>query len=66
MQKKEPKDNSPLYVRERLTIVLRPEVSAEGDVPDTYLRQLLRVEFYQEEIPHKTLSGEIGTKSLPL
>jgi len=64
VQKKEPKNNPTLYVRERLDYsACGWEVTFSTEISPIHLRQIPRVEFYQEEIPHKTLSGEIGTKS---
>ena len=66
-QRKELKDNPTLYVRERLDYSACVwEVMFLAGIFLINLRQTPRMVFYQEKIPHKTLSGGIGRKSLPL
>jgi hypothetical protein len=66
-ERKEPKDNPTLYVRERLDYSTGVwEITFLVGIFLINLRQTPRMVFYQEKIPHKTLSGGIGRKSLPL
>jgi len=66
-QSKEPKGNLTLYVRERLDYSAYVwEGTLLVGIFLINLRQILRMVFYQEKIPPKTLSGRIGRKSLPL
>ncbi len=67
MQRKEPKDNPTLYVRESLDYSACVwEVAFLVGIFLINLCQTLWMVFYQEKIPHKTLQGGIGRKSLRL
>lgn len=66
-QRKEPKDNPTLYVRERLDYSACVwEVTFLAGIFLINLRQTPLMVFYQEKIPYKTLPGGIGRKSLLL